>query len=197
MVRPVRTRGTTVVVGPEAGRAGRMHGRTTGPALTLPPAVEDVASSQRVLQQFRIIFNAVKTHFQQLERKVGASGAEVWPLHAIRQQPGIGIGALAQALNIRQPTASILVKSLARQGLIVAERLESDRRAVALRVLPKGSALLRRVPGPYEGVLPNALKALDRETLVVLQGALDELIAQLGGDDRAGAIPLSQIRSDR
>ena len=33
-----------------------------------------------VLRKFRQVFNAVKNHFQQLEKKVGIGGAQVWAL---------------------------------------------------------------------------------------------------------------------
>jgi len=47
-----------------------------------------------VLRQFRQIFNAVKTHFQQVEKKVGLGGAQVWALNVIRDAPDIGMGNL-------------------------------------------------------------------------------------------------------
>jgi hypothetical protein len=32
----------------------------------------------RVLRRFRMVFNAVKTHFQQVEKQAGIGGAQVW-----------------------------------------------------------------------------------------------------------------------
>ena len=100
---------------------------------TLAPVDEDLEHDQaaaRVLQQFRQIFNAVKTHFQQVEKKVGLGGAQVWALSVIRDTPDIGMGSLAQAMNIHQSTASNLVKALVERGLVSATRHSTDRRAV-------------------------------------------------------------------
>lgn len=144
----------------------------------------------RVLKQFRIVFNAVKTHLQQVERRAGASGAQVWALHVIQDHPGIGVSDLARAMNVRQPTASTFVKALVEQELIEVRREGADKRAVQLHALPKGRALLRRVPGPFQGVLPEALAALDSQTLRSLEAPLTKLIQQLGVDDRAGNVPL-------
>src|SRR5436190_12427379 len=91
------------------------------------PAEEPAA---RVLRQFRQIFNAVKTHFQQVEKKVGLGGAQVWALSVIRDTPDIGMGSLARAMNIHQSTASNLVKSLVERGLVSASRHSADLRAV-------------------------------------------------------------------
>src|SRR5690348_17202974 len=89
-------------------------------------AADDPA--QRVLRQFRQVFNAVKTHFQQVEKKVGLGGAQVWALSVLQQSPGIGVGALAAAMNIHQSTASNLVKGLVERELITVTRDAVDRR---------------------------------------------------------------------
>jgi DNA-binding MarR family transcriptional regulator len=166
----------------------------------MPPDAGDAQAGKalpddatRVLQQFRIVFNAVKSHLQQVERKAGATGAQVWALHLIQQQPGLGVTELAQAMNVRQPTASILVKALVQQGLAEARREGPDRRALQLHTLPQGRALLRRVPGPRTGVLPEALAGMDAETLRGLRTHLAPLIQRLGADDSAATLPLSRL----
>ncbi|MDH5538308.1 MAG: MarR family winged helix-turn-helix transcriptional regulator [Rhizobacter sp.] len=150
-------------------------------------------ASTRVLRQFRVVFNAVKTHFQQVEKRVGVGGAQVWALHVIRERPGIGVGDLAQAMDVRQPTASNLVKSLADQELIEVRKEGPDRRAVQLHVLPAGVRILRRAPGPFTGVLPQALASLDAATLARLEQDLNKLIAVLDADEQAAGIPLGQM----
>lgn len=147
----------------------------------------------RVLRQFRQVFNAVKTHFQQVEKKVGLGGAQVWALSVIRDWPGIGVGGLADAMNIHQSTASNLVRVLLERELITASKDAVDRRAVQLKLLPAGSRLLRKSPGPFAGVLPNALAALDAKTLKRLESDLAKVIEQLNVDDAAGGIPLAEL----
>lgn len=147
----------------------------------------------RVLRQFRLVFNAVKTHFQQVEKQAGVGGAQVWALSVIRERPGIGVNDLARAMDVRQPTASNVAKLLAEQGLIAVQRDGRDGRAVQLHLLPAGARLLRRVPGPFAGVLPQALARLDPVVLSRLEKDLAALISELGVDDRGGTIPLSQM----
>lgn len=147
----------------------------------------------RVLQQFRIVFNAVKTHFQQVERLAGVGGAQVWALSIIRDQPGIGVNGLAAALNIRQPTASNLVRNLSLQSMIEVRREGIDRRAVQLHATAAGRRLLKRSPGPFAGVLPEALAALDPKILSRLEHDLAALIGHLDVDDSAATIPLAQL----
>lgn len=148
------------------------------------------APPQRVLRQFRIVFNAVKTHFRQLERESGLGGAQVWALSVIDNQPGIGATSLGRAMDIHQSTASNLVRGLVERGYVVAAREGTDRRNVSLRILPAGQEVLRRAPAPLAGVLPSALATLDEGTLLRLEQDLSTLIARLDVDEAAGKIPL-------
>ena len=157
-----------------------------------PPAVNaDVAVA--VLRQFRQVFNAVKAHFQQVEKTVGIGGAQVWALSVVRDNPGIGVGALAKAMSIHQSTASNLVRTLIDREMVVGVKEGIDRRAVQLSLLPAGAKVLRNAPGPFAGLLPDALKSLPPETLARLNEDLGRLIVAIAADEAGASIPLSDI----
>ena len=162
------------------------------------PATADAEGSEigvpaaRVLRQFRQVFNAVKTHFQQVEKSTGVGGAQLWALSIIRTGAGIGVNELAGAMDVHQSTASNLVKSLVERELVAVARDGADKRTVQLRILPAGARMLRRAPGPFAGVLPDALASLDAKTLARLGADLDKLLAVLHPDERAGKLPLGQ-----
>lgn len=146
-----------------------------------------------VLRKFRRVFKAVKTHFQQVERQAGLGGAQLWALGVIAEQPGIGVGGLAEAMDVHQTTASNLVKALMTAGLVDSTRNGPDRRAVQLTIRAAGNRLLRRAPGPFAGVLPQALAGLDRRALERLDRDLGTLLASLESDPRAAKTPLAQL----
>jgi DNA-binding MarR family transcriptional regulator len=146
----------------------------------------------QVLRRFRVVFNAVKTHFRQIETGAGVGGAQLWALGVISANPGIGMNDLAAAMDVHQSTASNLVKSLVERDLIAAVKDGVDRRTVALRTLPAGRKVLRTAPGPFAGVLPDALASLDPRTLARLDKDLGQLIAVLQADESAEGIPLGQ-----
>lgn len=156
-------------------------------------ATDQNDAATRVLRQFRLVFNTVKAHFQQVEKRAGLGGAQVWALSVIRDRPGIGVNDLAHSMDVRQPTASNLVKSLSDQELIEVRKDPNDGRAVRLHICPSGTKVLRKAPGPLSGVLPEALAALDTETLCRLEKDLSTLISVLGADERAANIPLGQL----
>lgn len=150
-------------------------------------------SAARVLRRFRSVFNAVKSHFQQVEKQAGIGGAQVWALSLVRDQPGIGVSALARAMDVHQTTASNLVKALVVQGLLESSRSGTDRRATQLRVTRAGTRVLGRAPGPVAGVLPDALRQLDPDRLDRLDTDLGELLKLLKADKRAERIPLAEL----
>lgn len=156
---------------------------------TLLPA----ATTAQVLRRFRVVFNTVRGHFQQVEKQAGLGGAQVWALSVIRDQPGIGMGGLAKSMDIHQSTASNLVKVLQKKDMLSMTKALVDRRNVELTILPAGLAVLAKVTGPFEGVLPEALGQLPPETLARMDQDLSELIQLLKADEQAGGIPLGQL----
>lgn len=150
-------------------------------------------SATQVLRHFRSVFNAVKTHFQQVEKRAGIGGAQVWALSTIQAQPSIGMNDLALALDIHQSTASNLVKGLLKLELIKAEKNGPDKRSVQLYILPSGRSLLKKAPGPFSGVLPKALSELDSKTLLRMEKDLSALLKLLNVDEKAAKTPLGSL----
>jgi DNA-binding MarR family transcriptional regulator len=151
------------------------------------------ATTTQVLRRFRVVFNAVRSHFQQVENRVGLGGAQVWALALVRDQPSIGMGELAKSMDIHQSTASNLIKILLRKAFIRQDKAPGDRRNVQLTITPAGLEVLNQVPGPFEGVLPMALGKLPPASLQRLDEDLAELIALLKADETAGSIPLAEM----
>ena len=147
----------------------------------------------RVLRQFRIVFNAVKVHFRQVETAAGVGGAQVWALSVIQARPGVGVSDLGRAMDVHQSTASNLVKVLIERDMVRAVKDTEDRRALGLHLTAAGAAVLRAAPAPFAGVLPDALAGLDAGTLSRLEHDLDALINALEADRTGGGIPLADL----
>ena len=154
---------------------------------------KEAVTPAKVLRRFRVVFNAVRTHFRQVEKQVGMGGAQVWALSLIHQHPGIGMGGIADHMDIHQSTASNLVKVLVRKELITMEKGAEDRRSVQLKILPSGRKILTKVAGPFEGVLPEALGNLSSKTLERLDHDLGALILLLKADETAEETPLADL----
>jgi DNA-binding MarR family transcriptional regulator len=160
-----------------------------------PPMPDDPVAvhAAHALRQFRVVFNAVRSHFQQIEKIAGIGGAQVWTLSVVQSHPGISVSRLAEAMDIHQSTASNLVRQLIKRELLQTEKSPRDRRSVVLQLRPAGLALLQSVPGPHQGVLPQALQRLPLDTLLGLNQHLGELIRVLRADPNAAGIPLAEL----
>ena len=167
-----------------------MPARRTPSALRKPRNRAEAATY--VLRKLRLLFNTIKGHFREVEKKAGVAGAQVWALSVIRSQPDVGVSELARAMDIHQSTASNLLRPLLEKGMVVADRDKEDRRALRLRITRAGLAVLRKAPGPVTGVLPEVLSKLDLETLMRLDEDLEAVIALLDADRRAAKVPLGQ-----
>ncbi len=128
-----------------------------------------------VLSQFRIVINSVRSHYRAVERRAGVSGAQLWALAEVAREPGTQVGRLARRLAIHQSTASNLLTSLERQGLVTRER-GADQRSVEIYPTRKGTRLLGKAPQPPIGVLQQALSELPAANLRRLNRELTGLI---------------------
>lgn len=128
-----------------------------------------------------------------MEKRAGIGGAPIWAMNLIAKQPGIGVTQLAQAMDVHQSTASNLVRNLIKAGFIVSDKSAHDKRVVELYALPDGLKLLKKIPGPYSGVLPQALSELDEETLHELERNLNTLLKRMDIDERSAQTPIAMM----
>ena len=148
-----------------------------------------------VLAQFRVVVKSIRRHYQDVERRAGLSGAQLWALSEIAKRPGCQVGQLARALAIHQSTASNLVRVLAKLGLVARQRRGRDQRHVQLAPTKKGLRVLKSAPQPLMGVLQQALSNLPAASLDSLHEQLARLIKvmRVKSLQAARSTPLSEI----
>ncbi len=146
-----------------------------------------VASPKRVLLQFRVIANAVRSSAPHSRPAQPVAGRKLLALSAIADKPGMGVNELAKALGVRQPTASQVVKTLAALHLVDVQRDGPDRRTVQLHANAEGQLLLRALPAHFNfgDRLPDALKRLDDRSLSRLEAGLTDIVRALGTSAQA------------
>ncbi|ATE60651.1 MarR family transcriptional regulator [Thauera sinica] len=132
-----------------------------------------------VLQRFRVLIRTAQRHSQWIERQSGVTGAQLWALQELKEVPGLRVGELANRMALHQSTASNMIDRLEGAEMIRKERTSADQRVVRLYLTEQGEALLARAPSPARGVLPEALRLLDQESLRDLQDDLDALLRQI------------------
>jgi DNA-binding MarR family transcriptional regulator len=158
-----------------AVRIGTAHGKPARAArnAATPPGRADLGL--KTLQEFRKIFGSARRHDADVRRIAGISGSQLWALAEIARSAGLRVNDLAERMALHQTTASNLIYALAERKLIRRVRDAHDQRVVRLHVTMEGKRMLVRAPGPYAGLLVDALRHLDTPDLRRLQSALGTL----------------------
>lgn len=162
--------------------------------MTPPPTDPNPQAALEVLQQFRVIYGCMRQYFREVEESCGLPGSQMWILQELQRTPGIGISDLACRMGVHQSTCSQLVDKL-HQGNFTEKRKEhSDLRRTGLYLTEKGKEAISALPGPAEGLLPEALSKLPEVALKTLKINLDALIAHLPGQHSGFAqTPLAEM----
>lgn len=122
------------------------------------------------------------------------SGSQMWVLQEVLRTPELGIGELASRMGIHQSTCSLLVDKLVSLGCVEKRKQQRDQRRVGLLLTERGHEALAALPGPAEGILPEALSALPETVLKTLQINLEELLRHIPGKDETYAnVPLADM----
>jgi len=147
-----------------------------------------------VLQQFRVIYGTMRQYFREVEDRCGLSGSQMWILQEVQRSPELGITELAGRMGIHQSTCSLLVEKLVARECLTRSRQHHDQRRVGLLLAPEGLKAIAALPGPAEGILPEALAAIPEVALRTLHINLSELIQHLPGQDASFATtPLADM----
>lgn len=145
-------------------------------------------SRSLALQNLRVVMRAAQRHSMQIEKQCGVSGAQLWVMQEVFDQPGLRIGELASRMSLHQTTASNLVDALVKKSHLRKARDQPDQRVVTLHLTDTGQAVIAAAPQPARGLLPSALGRLDAASLVQLNGGLAALLAVVAPDDRQAAL---------
>ena len=145
------------------------------------------------LQYLRTIFGSARVHDAEVRRSAGIPGSQLWALSEIGRAEGLSVNGLAECMALHQTTASNLVNALVERKLVRRVRDKRDQRIVRLHLAAEGRKLLLRAPGPYVGLLLDAIRRLDatelrrlRESLSLLTAVLDRTADKAAGEPLLG-----------
>ena len=151
----------------------------SAPPSPVVSAVVRAGLELETLQAFRTVFGSARLHDAEVRRTARISGSQLWALSEIAGATGMSVNALAKNMALHQTTASNLVNALVELELIRRIRNTSDQRVVQLHVTAEGKRMLKRAPGPYVGLLVDALRHLDSHQLAALRQCLQLLVAAM------------------
>lgn len=133
------------------------------------------AETRRVLDALRAIIQELRTSAVACEKRCGLSAAQLFVLHVLREEQELSLNELAARTMTHQSSASVVVRKLEEQGLVVKTPSETDRRRLVLRLTVAGRRLATRAPRPVQELLIQRLQALVRRDRRALAGLLERI----------------------
>ncbi len=165
---------------PADARSPRKRRSASRSSAHKPPSIRSRRnSSSRRCRSFRRIVGSARRHDAEVRRIAGISGSQLWALSEIARSAGLRVNDLSSRMALHQTTASNLINALVERKLVRRDRDETDQRVVRLNITTDGKRMLLRAPGPYAGLLVDALRHLKPAELRKLQTALQLLTAVL------------------
>lgn len=147
----------------------------------IPDAPSITQAVEPVLVAWRRLAHAVRLRERIAERESGLSGAQLFALRQLADQPGISLGELARLTATHASSISVVVTRLIEKGLVRRERDPKDRRRLLLQPTEAGFARLTRAPESADMLLLEALAENDEEDLRRLARQLETLATTVAG----------------
>jgi DNA-binding MarR family transcriptional regulator len=102
---------------------------------------------------------------------------EIHALWTLQEGGEMTLQALATALKVRPPTASVFVRRLQALGWVVSERDPLNRKAVRIVLTAAGRGLLERTMHEKDAVLRQVFARLSEEDQRILTGILRKVVS--------------------
>jgi DNA-binding MarR family transcriptional regulator len=144
-------------------------------------------STLAAMDSLRRIVRAIRVFSHTTERNLRISGAQLFVLQSLKEEPGMSLKALAQRTLTDQSSVSVVVSRLVEDGMIKRRISSEDARMSRLELTAKGRDLLRKAPFALQSRLIDGLRSLPPSELSSVVRALRKLVLHLraDGDDPA------------
>jgi DNA-binding MarR family transcriptional regulator len=136
--------------------------------------------TETVMNSLRRVVLALRVWAREAEGKSGVSGAQVFVLEKLAEEPGQSVTRLAESTLTSKPAVSVVVSKLVERGLVRRKPSSSDGRSVVLDITAAGRRALEGAPESPAGRVVAALRRLPRAELAEMARLLEHLVGELG-----------------
>lgn len=150
----------------------------------------------RIVETILYLYSESRRVTKHVARTLGLTGPQVSALKILEAMGDLSLTELSGRMSAKNSTITGIVDRMERDGLVVRERSQTDRRVVLIRATERGLEIARSVPVTAMEVFTGALRSLPREDRVELNRILvalaDHVRAEIadmddGEADEAGA----------
>jgi DNA-binding MarR family transcriptional regulator len=137
-------------------------------------------SIRSVMDALRRVVRDLRLSARDAERSAGISGAQLFVLQSLVDEPASSLNELADRTLTDQSSVSVVVKRLADRKLVARKASPVDARRIELSLTAAGQRLLARCPEPMQARLLASLERLDAPERAALTRGLGALVREMG-----------------
>ncbi len=133
----------------------------------------------QILRAIRRIIRRTSEHSRNVGRQGGVSVPQMLCLKSISEFPeetDITVAMVAKSVQLSAPTVSRILDRLEKNGYLIRERSNSDRRKVFVRLTEAGLTRIDNLPQPLHEQFLTRLEALDPVERLALLKALERIV---------------------
>lgn len=134
----------------------------------------------RILNSIRQLVRALRLFDREAQSRYGVTAAQMFVLHAIEQEEGLSLNALAARTATDQSSASVVVQRLVEGGYVLRTAQPADRRRIELRLTPKGRGVIRKAPPPAQQKILATVAAMPPRERKELAALLESFVEAFG-----------------
>ena len=129
----------------------------------------------RIVETILYLYSESRRVTKTQAREHGVTGPQISALKILEAMGDLSLTELSEKMSARNSTLTGIVDRMERDGLVVRERSQSDRRVVLIRSTEKGQALAASVPVSAMEVFGVALRSLEENDRRELRRILSTL----------------------
>ena len=137
-------------------------------------------SIRSVMDALRRVVRDLRLSARDAERSAGISGAQLFVLQSLVEDPASSLNELAERTLTDQSSVSVVVKRLADSKLVARKPSPIDARRIELSLTAAGKRLLARCPEPTQARLVRSLRRMSPTELSSLKVGLAGLLREMG-----------------
>lgn len=142
----------------------------------MPKEVARYFAISEIVQSLRRIFKAIQDYSQEVSKKFGITGPQLWALKTISTEGSLSLGELSKKMYLHPSTITGLVDRLEKKGYVLRDRGQKDRRVVKVQLTAQGKKVVRKAPNPIQGKMIYGLNKLKREELNSIYDSVEKLV---------------------
>ncbi|GGF53316.1 MarR family transcriptional regulator [Mameliella alba] len=131
----------------------------------------------------RRILRATELYGRELKQTSGITAVQFRVLQIISERSHATAKEISVRMRVSQATVTSLVDKLVRQGMVVREKSEQDRRQTNIHITPKGRQTLDEAPDPLQQRFVRKFDAMEDWEQSMLVSSLERVAAMLDAED--------------